>query len=53
MVRAGELVAITMCEAAALFGVVAWFVTATSHYYWFLILGAAGMLLHFPQREVE
>lgn len=50
-VRAGELIAFTLCEAAALLGLVAWFVAASPRYYWFLILGAAGQLLHYPRRE--
>jgi hypothetical protein len=50
-VRAGELIAFTLCEAAALFGLVVWFVAASPRYYWFLILGAAGQLLHYPRRE--
>ena len=48
-IRAGELVALVLCEAAALLGVVVWFLTASPRCYWFLILGAAGQLLHYPR----
>lgn len=51
LVRAGELIAFTLCEAAALFGLVVWFVAASPRYYWFLVLGAGGQLLHYPRRE--
>jgi hypothetical protein len=53
LLRTGELIAFTLCEMAALFGLVVWFVAAAPQYYWFLILGAAGQLLHWPKREVE
>ncbi len=49
--KAGELIALTLCEAAALLGLVAWFITASPRYWWFLVLGFAADLLHFPTRE--
>jgi hypothetical protein len=51
MRQQAELIALILCEAAAVLGVVVWFVTAWPHYYIFLLLGLVGMLLHFPTRE--
>jgi hypothetical protein len=39
-----------MCEAAAVFGVVVWFVTASIQAYYFVLLGLAGLLFHYPKR---
>lgn len=52
LVRIGELVAFALCDGAALLGLLVWFLTASPQYSWFLIMGAAGQLLHFP-RSVE
>ena len=42
-------IALAMCEAAAIFGLVVHF-TAGSELYWvFLLIGLAGILLHFPR----
>ena len=49
--RAGQILALVFCEAAALFGIVAWFLTGSPRYYWFMLIGAAGMILHYPQRD--
>ena len=51
--RAGFLLGIVMCEAAALFGVVVWFVTGSPQYYLFLIIGIVGMVLHFPTGSAD
>jgi len=48
--RTGFLIALVLCEAAALYGVVAWFTTASPNYYVCLVIGAVGMLLHYPSR---
>jgi hypothetical protein len=40
---------LVLCEAAALFGMVAWFATGSPRSYYCLLAGAAGMLLHFPR----
>jgi len=47
------IVALVLCEAAALFGVVVWFVTGWQYYYVFLLLGAAGQVLHYPGGQDE
>jgi hypothetical protein len=46
--QAGLLVALAMCEAAAICGLVAWFSTAWQYSYGFLLLGLAGQVLHYP-----
>jgi len=48
--RAGFLIALVLCEVAALLGVIVWFLTGSSRTSWFLLLGFAGDLLHFPAR---
>ena len=48
--RLAVIVPIVFCEAAALLGVVVWFLTASPQYYWNLIIGVLGMLMHFPKR---
>ena len=45
------IVALALCESAALFGIVAWFVAGYPQYYLFMLIGLAGMLLHYPKRE--
>ena len=49
--RAADIMALALCEAAALFGVVAWFMTGWSRSYIFFGMGLAGILLHYPRRE--
>lgn len=44
-----HIVALVMCESAALFGLVVYFVTASPRYSWFLGLGLAGLLAHYPR----
>ena len=48
--RTGYLLSLVLCEAAALYGVVVWFVTASPHSYVFMLIGGIAMLLHFPTR---
>lgn len=47
----GFIVALALCEAAALFGLVGLFVTLNRSAYLLLALGALGQLLHFPRRD--
>jgi F0F1-type ATP synthase membrane subunit c/vacuolar-type H+-ATPase subunit K len=49
--RKAFLLPIVMCEAAAIFGLVTRFAFGFEQYYWFLLLGLAGILLHYPKRE--
>lgn len=46
----GLVVPLAMCESAAVLGVVVWFVTGSPRYSWFLVIGIAGILLHYPKR---
>ena len=45
------IVALAMCDAAALFGFVSLLVTGNAYSYALFALGAAGMLMHMPRRE--
>ena len=49
--RQADIVALVLCEAAALYGLPVWFITGWSRSYVFLVLGLAGILLHYPKRE--
>ena len=49
--QAGFILALALCEVAALMGMVALFVTLSKYAYLLFALGALGMLLHFPRRE--
>ena len=49
--RLGYIVALVLCESAAVFGVAVYFVTGSPRYSWFLVLGLAGLLLHYPRPE--
>jgi len=47
--RSAFILGLALCQAAALFGMVAWFATGSPRSYYCLAAGAAGMLLHFPR----
>ncbi|HEX8888970.1 MAG TPA: hypothetical protein VF779_07325 [Pyrinomonadaceae bacterium] len=51
MVRIAYIIAFAMCEATALFGMVAYFVTGVEYYYVFFVLSGFGIILHKPQRD--
>ena len=54
LVQAGFILAMALCEAGVLMGLVGIFVTRNDTYYLLFALGALGMLLHFPRRaQVE
>lgn len=48
--RLSFVVELALCESAALFGLVVWFVAGSPRAYWCLALGLLGDLLHFPTR---
>jgi hypothetical protein len=50
-VRVAYIIAFALCEATALFGMVAYFVTGVEYYYFFFVLSGFGILLHKPQRD--
>jgi hypothetical protein len=49
--RMALIIGLTFCEAGALCGVVAWFLTGSTRSYWMLGIGFVGMLMHYPTRE--
>ena len=51
LVRVAYIIAFALCEATALFGMVAYFVTGVEYYYFFFVLSGFGILLHKPQRD--
>lgn len=50
-VQQGYIVAWAMCEVAALFGLMDFFLTSDPYFYALFILAALGELLHYPRRE--
>lgn len=51
MLQTGFILALALCESAALFGLVGLFITRNDSAYALFALGALGELLHFPRRE--
>ena len=49
--QTGFIVAMVLCEVAALMGLVALFVTLSKYAYLLFALGALGQALHFPRRD--
>jgi F0F1-type ATP synthase membrane subunit c/vacuolar-type H+-ATPase subunit K len=49
--QTGLIIAVALCESAALFGLVGLFVTGDAYSYVLFAVGAVGLLLHFPSRE--
>jgi hypothetical protein len=49
--RTGQVLALVLCEAGALLGIAAWFITGSSSSYYPVVLGFVGVLLHHPSRE--
>ena len=47
----GTLIALVFCEAAALCGIIVWFVTGWPFYYVLLLFGLVGGLLHYPKTK--
>jgi hypothetical protein len=45
------VIALALCESAALFGVLIHFVTGSASFYVAFAVGVIGMLLHFPQKK--
>ena len=51
LVQQAYVLGLALCEVAALLGVLDFFATGDRYYYILFIIGACGLLLHFPQRE--
>ena len=49
--QTGFILAMVLCEVAALMGLAALFVTLSNYAYLLFALGALGQALHFPRRE--
>lgn len=51
LVQTGFIAAVAMCEAGALFGLVDLMVTGNRYYFVAMMIGALGILFHFPRRD--
>ncbi len=51
--RSALVIALAMCEAPAIFGVIVHFAMGSPWYWLFLAIGFAGLLLHRPKRDTE
>ena len=51
LVQTGLIVALVMCETSAILGLVDLFTTGHRHYFILMIIGALGILAHFPRRD--
>ena len=51
LTRSAYLVALAMCEAAGIFGLMVYFTTGVEYYYLFFVLSGFGIILHKPQRD--
>lgn len=50
---AGYIVALALCESAAIFGIVVAFVAGAPRFEYFIALGLVGMALHFPRADAS
>ena len=50
-VRSSYIIALALCEATGIFGLIAYLMTGIQHYYFFFVLSGFGILLHKPQRD--
>lgn len=50
-VQQAQIVAMALCEAAGLFGMLARAITGSPYFYLLFAVGVLGMLLHIPRRE--
>lgn len=51
LVQSAMIVAVALCEAVSLFGMMVYFTTASPYYYVFFIVSVIGILLHMPRRD--
>jgi hypothetical protein len=51
LVQTGYIVALALCEMAALPGLILYVVLGARHYYLLFIISALGVILHLPRRE--
>jgi hypothetical protein len=51
LVQTALILAVALCEAVGVLGLVVYFTTATPYYYIFFIVSVIGILLHMPRRD--
>ena len=51
LVRSGLIIALALCDSAALLGLVDYLVTGSRYYFVLFVVSLIGMLLHFPRRD--
>lgn len=51
LVQTGLVVAVALCEAASLFGLVLAFAFSFQYFFLWIALGILGVILHFPRRD--
>ena len=51
LVQQAYIVALALCESAALLGLLVHFLTGSVYYYAAFAIGVIGMLLHFPKKQ--
>ena len=51
LVQQAMIIACALCEAAALLGLVEYFIVGSREHYLLLAIGAGGIALHFPRRS--
>lgn len=51
LVQTGHIIALALCEVAALFGLLDFFATGDRYYSVLFLIAAVGQLLHFPRRQ--
>jgi hypothetical protein len=51
LVQSAMILALALCEAVGLFGMIAYLTTGTPYYYIFFIVSVIGILLHMPRRD--
>jgi len=51
LVQTGLIIALSFCDAGALFGLLDFFTTGNRYYFVTFVVALLGMLLHFPRRD--
>lgn len=51
LVQSAMILAVALCEAISIFGMIAYLTTGTRYYYIFFIVSVVGILLHMPRRN--
>lgn len=51
LVQSAYIIALSLCESIAIFGLIVHLTTGVEYYYFFFVLSGFGILLHKPQRD--